>query len=107
MRIMLEFNFLQQEEWRLSMRIKETREMFSGLFSEYTDDISQANYINLHDVRTRKGGVVKDTLVFAQRNVENMPTELTKDDYVAFLADLEFKNVEFMDFLNFRGGLNG
>ncbi len=89
------------------MERQDKREMFSGLFSEYTDCISNKNYINLYDVRTRKGGVVKDTLVFEEEKVVNMPTELSKDDYVAFLADLEFKNVEFMDFLNFRGGLNG
>lgn len=88
------------------MRQKETREMFSGLFSEYTDDALQRNYINLYDIRTRKGGVVKDSLVFAERNVENMPTELVQDDYVAFLADLEFKNVSFMNIMEFSGGTN-
>jgi hypothetical protein len=79
------------------------KEMFSAIFTEYTDDINNKNYINLEDIRTRKGGVVKDTLIFAENEVFNMPTELCKNEYVGFLANLEFKNVEFMDLLNLRG----
>lgn len=84
------------------MANKETREMFSGLFSEYIDDVLQRNYINLYDIRTRKGGVLKESLVFAERDVENMPTELVKDEYVAFLADLEFRRVKFLDMFSVR-----
>ena len=40
------------------MTIKETRDMFTAIFDSY--DSEQANSINLKEVRTRFGGVVKE-----------------------------------------------
>jgi len=72
------------------------REMFTAIYKTYSCEVGIRDYINLYDVRTRKGDVVKDILVFASDEVEDMPMELVYDgEPVAFLADLEFKNVKF------------
>ena len=79
---------------------KETRDMFTAIFDSY--DSEQANSINLKEVRTRFGGVVKENLSFEKDKVENMPVDLTYGDYASFIADLEFKRVKFLDMFSVR-----
>ncbi|MEM6339478.1 MAG: hypothetical protein AAF673_06130, partial [Pseudomonadota bacterium] len=67
---------------------KETRDMFTAIFDSY--DSKQPNSINLKEVRTRFGGVVKENLSFEKDKVENMPKALRDGDYVPFVANLEF-----------------
>ena len=81
------------------------REMFSAVFEKYNSEAEfPANNIQLFDIRSRKGGVIKDNLVFEESEVAKMPKNLSCGDYVAFLADLEFKNVEFMNIFEVSGG---
>lgn len=84
---------------------KETRDLFTALSAGYdniSDDSTDRVSINLKEVRTRFGGVVKENLSFEEAKVENMPTSLNDGEYAAFVADLEFKNVKFLDMFGVR-----
>lgn len=82
------------------MKTKETRDMFTAIFDSYDSEV--ASSINLKEVRTRFGGVVKENLSFEKDKVENMPTALIEGDYAPFIADLEFKRVKFLDMFSVR-----
>jgi hypothetical protein len=76
----------------------EPREMFSAIFEKYDSGSKfPASHICLNEVRSRKGGIIKDNLKLEENAVAKMPKNLSYGDYVAFLADIEFKNVEFMN----------
>ena len=55
-------------------------------------------------MRTRFGGVVKEELIFNKENSVTMP-KTKPEGYVAFIADLEFQNVEFLPIADFGGAL--
>ena len=55
------------------------------------------------DVRSREGGVVKKYLVFDEQISSTIPKELSLGEYVAFLADIEFKNVQFLNIFELDG----
>lgn len=79
---------------------RETRELFTSFFDSYSD--SPASSINLKEVRTRFGGVVREQLTFTESEVENMPTALQDGDFATFIADLQFKRVKFIDMFGVR-----
>ena len=80
--------------------MKETRELFSAIFEKYDNSScttkSKTYFI---DVRSREGGVVKKRLIFDEQISSTIPKELSLGDYVSFLADIEFKNVKFLNIL--------
>ena len=78
--------------------MKETRELFSAIF-EKSDNSSCPTKTKTYfiDVRSREGGVVKKQLIFDEQISSTIPKKLTLGDYVAFLADIEFKNVQFLN----------
>ena len=83
--------------------MKETRELFSAIFEKYdnssypTKTKTKTYFI---DVRSREGGVVKKHLIIFDEQISStIPKELSLGDYVAFLADIEFKNVQFLNIL--------
>ena len=83
---------------------KEPREMFSAVFEKYDSETELAkNSFQLFDIRSRKGGVIKDNLVLEEKEVAKMPKNLSHGDYVVFLADLEFKNVQFLNVFELSG----
>ena len=84
--------------------MKEPREMFSAVFEKY-DTASCASKSKTHfsDVRSREGGVVKRHLIFDEEISSTIPKELSLGEYVAFLADIEFKNVRFLNILELSG----
>lgn len=84
--------------------MKEPREMFSAVFEKY-DNTSEPHKRKTHfsDVRSREGGVVKKYLVFDEEVSKTIPKELSLDEYVAFLADIEFKNVQFLNVYELSG----
>ena len=55
------------------------------------------------DVRSREGGVVKKHLIFDEQISSTIPKKLTLGEYVAFLADIEFKNVQFLNIFELGG----
>lgn len=80
------------------MTPRETRDMFTALFESYSEEPIKA--IHLKEIMTRKGGLVKDQLTFDEEKVDNIPPRLKTGDYAAFVADLEFKNVQFLKIFN-------
>lgn len=70
------------------------KEMFLAIFVGYK---YQLNSMNLIDIRSRKSGVITDNLIFKDSEIFKIPKNLQHGDYVAFLANLEFKDVEFMN----------
>jgi hypothetical protein len=83
----------------------ESRDLFTGIFVKYenVEDIFNSA-THFKEVRTRFGGVVKDNLIFDKDHSATMP--MTKPEgYVAFVADLEFQNVEFLPIATFGGAL--
>ena len=78
--------------------------MFSAVFEKYDSEAELAkNSIQLFDIRSRKGGVIKDNLVLEGKEIAKMPKNLSHGDYVAFLADLEFKSVQFLNVFELSG----
>lgn len=84
--------------------MKETRELFSAIFEKY-DNSSFPTKTKTYfiDVRSREGGVVKKHLVFDEQISSTIPKKLTLGEYVTFLADIEFKNVQFLNILELGG----
>ena len=84
--------------------MKETRELFSAIFEKY-DNSSCLTKTKTYfiDVRSREGGVVKKQLIFDEQISSTIPKELILGDYVAFLADIEFKNVQFLNIFELGG----
>lgn len=80
------------------------REMFSAVFEKY-DNASELQKRKTHfsDVRSREGGVVTKYLVFDEEVSSTIPKELSLGDYVAFLANVEFKNVQFLNIFELSG----
>jgi len=83
---------------------KEPKEMFSAVFEKY-DNASEAHKRKTHfsDVRSREGGIVKKYVVFDEKISRKIPKELSLGEYVAFLADVEFKNVQFLSVYELSG----
>lgn len=84
--------------------MKDIREMFSAVFEKY-DNTSESDKRTTHfsDVRSRDGGVVKKYLVFDEQISSTIPKKLSLGEYVAFLADIEFKNVQFLNIFELGG----
>lgn len=79
------------------------RDLFTAIFVKYSDDTDIPNSSTyFKEVRTRFGGIVKEELVFDKNNSSTMP-RTQSEGFVAFVADLEFQNVEFLPIVNFRG----
>ena len=86
--------------------MKETRELFSAIFEKYDNSscpTKTKNKTYFIDVRSREGGVVKKHLVFDEQISSTIPKELSLGEYVAFLADIEFKNVQFLNIFELGG----
>ena len=82
----------------------ENRNLFTAIFIKYANEQDISNSAtHFKEVRTRFGGVVKENLTFDKDNSATMP--MTKPEgYVAFMADLDFQNVEFLPISTFGGG---
>ncbi len=77
---------------------KETRLLFSAIFEKYDNSTCPTKTKTCFiDVRSREGGVVKKHLVFDDQISSTIPKKLILGDYVSFLADIEFKNVQFLN----------
>lgn len=84
--------------------MKETRELFSAIFEKYDNSFCPTKTKSYFtDVRSREGGVVKKHLVFDEQITSIIPKELILGEYVSFLADIEFKNVQFLNIFELGG----
>ena len=81
----------------------ENRDLFTAIFIKYANEQDVSNSVtHFKEVRTRFGGVVKDNLTFDKDNSSTMP-KTQSDGYVAFVANLEFQNVEFLPIADLGG----
>lgn len=76
----------------------DTRQMFTAVFSKYEyGDKPVGNRTVFSDIRSREGGIVKRHVVFDEEISGTIPKELSIGEYVSFLADVEFRNVQFVN----------
>lgn len=84
--------------------MKETRLLFSAIFEKYDNSSCPTKTKTCFiDIRSREGGVVKNHLVFDEQISSTILKKLSLGDFVSFLADVEFKNVQFLDILELGG----
>lgn len=74
----------------------ENRILFTAVFEKYESSTELfKKKTHFRDVRLREGGLVAKRLVFDEEISGKITGHLTIGEYVAFLADVEFKNIEF------------
>ena len=76
--------------------MSESRNLFTAVFERYEQGmglLKQKAYFR--DVRVRDGGLVTRKLVFNEDTSSKIVGHLTFGEYIAFVADIEFKNIEF------------
>ena len=72
------------------------KKLFTAVFEKYEQGKGLLKKkTHFRDVRLRTGGLVADKVVFDEEDSNKIQGHLTLGEYVAFLADIEFKNVEF------------
>jgi hypothetical protein len=72
------------------------KRMFTAMFEKY-EETTQLLKRKTHfrDVRFREGGLIQEHLVFDEETSEKIIGHLTIGEFIAFLADVEFRNIEF------------
>lgn len=76
----------------------DTRQMFTAVFSKYEHgDKPVGNKTHFSDIRSREGGIVKNHVIFDEEISGTIPKELSIGEYVSFLADVEFRDVQFVN----------
>ena len=84
-----------EEDWEVYYDI-ESRSLFTAVFERYEQGIELLKQkTHFRDVRVREGGLVAKKLVFDEETSGKITGHLTIGEYIAFLADVEFKNIEF------------
>lgn len=81
------------EEFEANTRGKK---LFTAVFERYETDAELLKQkTHFRDVRLRNAELVADKLVFDEEDSGKIQGHLTLGEYVAFLADVDFKNIEF------------
>ena len=84
-----------EEDWEVYYDI-ESRSLFTAVFERYEQGMELLKQkTHFRDVRVREGGLVAKKLVFNEETSGKITGHLTIGEYIAFLADVEFKNIEF------------
>ena len=84
-----------EDDWEVYHNV-ESKSLFTAVFDryEYGKELLRKK-THFRDVRVREGGLVSRKLVFDEDVSSKIVGHLTFGEYVAFLADIEFKNIEF------------
>ena len=84
-----------EDDWGVYHNV-ESKSLFTAVFDkyEYGKEILRKK-THFRDVRVREGGLVSRKLVFDEDVSSKIVGHLTFGEYIAFLADIEFKNIEF------------
>lgn len=84
-----------EDDWEVYPNV-ESKSLFTAVFEkyEYGKEVLRKK-THFRDVRVREGGLVSRKLVFDENVSSKIVGHLTFGEYVAFLADIEFKNIEF------------
>ena len=84
-----------EDDWEVYYDF-ESRSLFTAVFERYEQGIELLKQkTHFRDVRVREGGLVAKKLVFDEETSGKITGHLTIGEYIAFLADVEFKNIEF------------
>ena len=82
-----------EDDWEVYYDI-ESRSLFTAVFERYEQGIELLKQkTHFRDVRLREGGLVAKKLVFNEETSGKITGHLTIGEYIAFLADVEFKNI--------------
>lgn len=73
----------------------ENRTSFIAVFDSYEKGSLLKRMVKVRDVRLSKGELVRDTLIFDEETADKIQGHLTIGEYIAFTAEVEFKNIEF------------
>jgi hypothetical protein len=84
-----------EDDWEVYHNV-ESKSLFTAVFEkyEYGKEVLRKK-THFRDVRVREGGLVSRKLVFDEEVSSKIVGHLTFGEYVAFIADIEFKNIEF------------
>ena len=84
-----------EDDWEVYYDL-ESRSLFTAVFEKYEQGMELLKQkTHFRDVRLREGGLVAKKLVFDEETSGKITGHLTIGEYIAFLADVEFKNIEF------------
>jgi hypothetical protein len=84
-----------EDDWEVYYEL-ESRSLFTAVFEKYEQSMELLKQkTHFRDVRVREGGLVAKRLVFDEETSGKITGHLTIGEYIAFLADVEFKNIEF------------
>ena len=84
-----------EDDWEVYYDF-ESRSLFTAVFERYEQGMELLKQkTHFRDVRLREGGLVAKKLVFDEEISAKIVGYLTIGEYIAFLADVEFKNIEF------------
>jgi hypothetical protein len=84
-----------EDDWEVYYNF-ECRSLFTAVFEKYEQGMELLKQkTHFRDVRLREGGLVAKKLVFNEETSGKITGHLTIGEYIAFLADVEFKNIEF------------
>ena len=84
-----------EDDWEVYHDV-EIRSLFTAVFERYEQGMGLLKQkTHFRDVRVREGGLVAKKLVFNEETSGKITGHLTIGEYIAFLADVEFKNIEF------------
>jgi hypothetical protein len=84
-----------EDDWEVYYYV-DSKTLFTAVFDryEYRKEVLRKK-THFRDVRVREGGLVSRKLVFDENVSSKILGHLTFGEYVAFIADIEFKNIEF------------
>jgi hypothetical protein len=84
-----------EDDWEVCY-YAENKSLFTAVFERYEPSMELLKQkTHFRDVRTREGGFVSRELVFDEEVSSKIVGYLTFGEYIAFLADIKFKNIEF------------
>ena len=70
--------------------------LFTAVFDhyEYNQNVLKSK-VAVREVRTREGSLVRENYIFDEENSGKIIGHLTLGEYIAFLANVDFSNIEF------------
>jgi 3-phenylpropionate/cinnamic acid dioxygenase small subunit len=84
-----------EDDWEVYHNV-ESKTLFTAVFERYEQGKELfKKKTHFRDVRVREGGLVSRKLVFDEEVSSKIVGHLTFGEYIAFIADIEFKNIKF------------
>jgi len=84
-----------EDDWEVYPNV-ESKSLFTAVFERYEESKELfKRKAHFRNVRAREGGLVARELVFDEEISSKIVGHLTFGEYITFIADIEFKNIEF------------